>query len=432
LTDQNPKVAKGKVADLKQDPANANAGTKRGGMMLSNSVAKTGLGRSVVTDKNDYLIAGNKATSTASDAGLEDTIIVETDGTKLVVVKRTDLDLLSEEEDNPARQLAYYDNRAGEVSLKWNAEQIIADQNAGLDLSKFFTSKELSALISPALVKQESENGGIQESPREEEMNKLQGKWETEVGQLWVIPSLQGKFKHRLLIGSSTDADQVKRLFNGVKPVLMDTDPPYGVNYDPSWRRKIDAKASHASGVVANDDNADWTEAYILADCQVAYVWHAGLFAGAVQDSLINAGYEIKSQIIWNKSNHSIGRANYHWKHEPCWYAVRKGMSSNWQGDRTQNTVWDIKSANAGKLDGEGDESTGHSTQKPLDCMRRPILNNTEIGQGVYDPFCGSGTTLVACEQTRRQGFGMELESHYVAVILERLENMGLQPELEK
>ncbi|MEA2906995.1 MAG: hypothetical protein QOI12_4382 [Alphaproteobacteria bacterium] len=106
-----------------------------------------------------------------------------------------------------------------------------------------------------------------------------------------------------------------------------------------------------------------------------------------------------------------IGRGDYHWQHEPCWYAVRK--KGNWTGDRKQTTLWTIPS-------GGQDTETAHGTQKPVECMRRPLLNNSDRGQAVYDPFLGSGTTLIAAETIGRVCLAVELSPLYVDVAVRR------------
>ncbi len=126
-----------------------------------------------------------------------------------------------------------------------------------------------------------------------------------------------------------------------------------------------------------------------------------------------------------------MSRGAYHWKHEPCWYAVRKGKSAHWSGDRTQTTVWDVPNMNP--MGGDRKEkSTGHGTQKPVELMRRPILNHTQPGQAVYDPFLGSGTTLIAAHATERICYGLELDPKYVDVIIKRWEEFaGAQATLD-
>ena len=233
-------------------------------------------------------------------------------------------------------------------------------------------------------------------------------------GDTWVLGN------HRLICGSSTDPLIVDQVLKGVKPHLMVTDPPYGVEYDPNFRNGIKRAngsivSARAVGKVNNDDNADWSEAWALFTGDVAYVWHAGIYAGVVADSLIKNDFNIRSQIIWSKSNFAIGRGDYHWKHEPCWYAVKKNQKGHYSGDRKQTTVWEIPKPQKSE--------TGHSTQKPIDCMKKPIENNSSIGQAIYEPFCGSGTTIIACEQTGRHCYAIELNPAYVDVAVTRWQN---------
>jgi DNA modification methylase len=177
------------------------------------------------------------------------------------------------------------------------------------------------------------------------------------------------------------------------------------------------------NGAVLNDDQADWRLAYAIFPGNVAYVWHGGKHAGTVSKNLEDCGFEIVNQIIWNKQNFAFGRGDYHWKHEPCYYAVRKGKSHNWQGDRKQHTIWDISNLNpVGRSndDNKDDKVEGHGTQKPIECMAKPIRNNTRKGDGVYDPFLGSGTTLIAAEQLNRICYGIELSPSYCDIIVKR------------
>lgn len=223
--------------------------------------------------------------------------------------------------------------------------------------------------------------------------------------------------RHRVMCGDSTKKEDVEKLLLGKEPYLMITDPPYGVDYDPNWRNNVERSngkmiGGRAIGQVKNDDNADWSMAWQLSPSRVAYVYHAGKYSGIVQASLEICEFEIRSQIIWVKSNFAISRGDYHWKHEPCWYAVKRGNKGNWAGDRTQTTVWEINKPSKSE--------TGHSTQKPVECMLRPILNHDG---DVYDPFLGSGSTLIAAEKTNRICYGMEIDPHYVDVILKRWED---------
>ena len=242
-------------------------------------------------------------------------------------------------------------------------------------------------------------------------------------GDIWLLGN------HRVMCGDSTSASNTQQLFNGAVPHLMVTDPPYGVDYDADWRNKSGLNKSCATGKVLNDDRADWKEAWDLFPGHVAYVWHGGLHSPVVAESLVKAGFGIRAQIIWVKTKFAISRGHYHWQHEPAFYAqkpetddnwrfgedhetaeyaVKKGASAKWKGGRKQTSVWFIEAVK---------NETGHSTQKPVMCMQRPIENNSDRGDAVYDPFLGSGSTLIAAEMTGCVCYGMELNPVYVAVI---------------
>lgn len=235
----------------------------------------------------------------------------------------------------------------------------------------------------------------------------------TQPGDVWLMG------RHRLACGDATDPAIVALALDGALPHLMVTDPPYGVNYDPAWRSKIvDAasgrrKSVGAIGTVANDDNADWRLAWALFPGDVAYVWHGALHGDVVRASLEAVRFVIRSQIIWDKGRLIISRGHYHWRHEPCWYAVRKGRTARWAGDRKQMTVWQIPHRRS---------ETGHGTQKPLLAMQRPMENHTRIGDAVYDPFVGSGTTIIAAEMIGRVCLAIEIDPVYVDVAVKRWE----------
>lgn len=235
-------------------------------------------------------------------------------------------------------------------------------------------------------------------------------------GDVWLLG------RHRLICGDCTDADTVKRVLNGATPALMVTDPPYGVNYDPAWRQEALQRGERRVGRVENDDTVEWGGALTIVEPDVLYVWSPPGsqnidFARIIQDAV----FEIRSCIVWRKQTHVLSRGHYHWQHEPCWYAVRKGATANWQGDRSQTTVWDI--AWDKNVDG------GHSTQKPVECMERPIRNHKG---SVYDPFVGSGTTLIAAERQRRTCYAVEISPAYCDAIVKRWQTYtGKQAVLE-
>jgi DNA modification methylase len=194
------------------------------------------------------------------------------------------------------------------------------------------------------------------------------------------------------------------------------TDAPYGIGLEPEWRVEAGLQdRSVQSGKVRNDDRVDWSAAYALFPGNVLYAWHAGIYAAEVATSLLACDFQIRGQIIWKKQRFVISRGAYHWGHEPCWYAVRKGQTAHWKGDRTQSTVWEVDNLNtANKAIDPENERTGHGTQKPVELMRRPIVNHTKRGDVVYDPFLGSGTTMMAAELTDRVCYGIDIDPRYV------------------
>lgn len=282
-------------------------------------------------------------------------------------------------------------------------------QGDGFDLSLIgFGSLELTNIFAT------QEGHTDPESTPEPPVNPV-----SQLGDLWRLG------EHWLICGDSTDKDTVERVLAGQKPNLMITDPPYGVEYKPEWRNQVirangTRVAARAVGEVMNDDRADWREAWALFPGDVAYVWHGGLHSGAVEASLAAAGFEMRAQIIWNKGSLIIGRGHYHWKHEPCWYAVRKGGTGQWAGDRKQSTVWDIEHRKS---------ETGHGTQKPVEAMARPMRNNSKPGDHIYEPFSGSGTTIIAAQMNKRVCHAVELSPAYVDVGCRRFaEFSGVEP----
>jgi len=297
------------------------------------------------------------------------------------------------------------DNKLTELG-SWDEALLSAELNDLLaedyDLSLIgFDDAELEALLAGGVDPETASREGEDDVPEPPEAPI------SRPGDLWLLG------KHRLLCGDATVATDVELLLGDVKPQLMVTDPPYGVEYDPGWRNKAGAATTKRTGKVLNDDRADWREAWALFPGDVAYVWHGALHATTVADSLEASGFNIRSQIIWAKDRLVLSRGDYHWQHEPCLYAVKKTGKGHWAGDRKQTTLWQI--ANKGQ-----DAETVHGTQKPIECMRRPILNNSSQGQAVYEPFMGSGTTLIAAETTGRVCYGIELNPAYVDVAVQR------------
>ncbi len=380
-------------AKLEPYAGNARTHSEEQIAQIAASIEEFGFTNPILADGDRVIIAGHGRLLAAQRLGLE----------KVPVIT---LDHLT---DAQRRALVIADNKIAE-NAGWDEEtlrlEIEALQELEFDLDLIgFSDEELDGLL-----------GGLDGGPEgaidgEDDVPETPDNPVSQPGDLWILGN------HRLLCGSSTVATDVERLLGTVKPLLMVTDPPYGVEYDPSWRNQAGAAKTKRTGKVLNDDRADWREAWALFPGDVAYVWHGALHATTVAESLIASGFTIRSQIIWAKDRLVLSRGDYHWQHEPCWYAVKKTGKGHWAGDRKQTTLWQIANK-------DQDAETVHGTQKPVECMRRPILNNSSPGQAVYEPFMGSGTTLIAAETTGRVCLGIELNPAYVDVAVERWQQL--------
>jgi len=244
-----------------------------------------------------------------------------------------------------------------------------------------------------------------------------------------------------VLCGDATSAEAVARLLGERQPRLMVTDPPYGIELDSEWRDRAGLNgcgpagpgylkqrtAGHTATCIAGDARADWSEAFALVpSLQAAYVWHASQFTTEVLAGLLRIGFPHHQQIIWNKGRTVLTRTLYWFAHKPCWFVRKK--NAPWYGKAGQNsTVWDSPSPKF-LMGSSGEDKFDHPTQKPVELMRRPILNHTKRGELVYDPFLGSDTTLAAVELTRRVCCGLELDPKYVDVIVQRGQELSGKP----
>jgi DNA modification methylase len=379
-------------AGVTPDPGNMRRHTPRNIGVIEDSMHTDGAGRSILVDQHGVTIAGAGAWAAATQAGITHAAVIETDGETLVVVKRT---VTAEQRT----RMALADNRATDLST-WDAGRLQQLQAQAPHLLKnLWTEQELVQLFARA--------GDPTEGLTDPDAVPEARPTTIQRGDLFALGS------HRLLCGDSTHPADVARALDGTQPRLMVTDPPYGVEYEPAWRAQAGVnRNTHKLGTVTNDDRADWTDAWRLFPGDVAYVWHAGLKAAIVQTSLEQAGFAMRAQIIWAKDRLALSRGDYHWQHEPCWYAVREGSTGHRNDDRTQSTLWTIPARD--------DAGHGHGTQKPVECMRRPLQNHDALD--VYDPFAGSGTTLIAAEQLGRRCLAIEIEPRYVQIAIDRWE----------
>jgi DNA modification methylase len=380
-----------RLADLRPAPRNARTHSEAQIQQIAASMREFGWTNPILVDEGNGIIAGHGRALGGQALGWEEAPVIVARGW------------------SEAQKRAYViaDNRIAEKA-GWNMELLTLEfgelEALAFDLDVLGFSELERRIISARGTTGLTDPDDVLEPPIDPV---------TRFGDLWVLGD------HRVLCGDATSAADVALLLDGRSPHLMVTDPPYGVNYDASWRNDVvdkqtgRRKTARATGLVSNDHRADWREAWMLFPGDVAYVWHSSLHGPEVLASLEAVGFEPRATIVWDKLRLLLSRGNYHWRHEPAWYVVRKGKTAHWQGARDQETVWPIEHRKS---------ESGHSTQKPVECMRRPVINNSAAGDHVYDPFLGSGTTLIACEMEARKCLGLELEPKYVDVIVRRWE----------
>lgn len=368
-----------KIYELQLDGKNANRGTKRGSQALAASLEKYGAGRSILIDRNGKVIAGNHVVQGASAAGISDVQIVHSDGTKIIAVQRTDLDL-----DSPAgRAMAIADNRTAELGLEWNPE-ILGQLSADLDLKPFFTDDELKDILPNA----DTELSGDEDDAPEPPAEPI-----TIPGDLYILGN------HRLLCGDATSPTDVERLLDGVNPEMVFTDPPYGISV------QMNNPGTTCKGTIMGDETTDVAAAAynLCASMNIPMIfWGANHYAADAK--LPNAS----CWLCWDKqeSNNHIDQADC----EFAWSNI-KGPA------RIFHHLW------AGfRRDSEKGETRVHPTQKPV-ALITEILDFFKAGKAILDLFGGSGSTLMACERTKRSALLMELDPKYCDVIVNRWEN---------
>lgn len=234
----------------------------------------------------------------------------------------------------------------------------------------------------------------------------------TKLGDVWEMGA------HRLVCGDSTSTEVTALACGGDQASLYATDPPYGVAYN-------DETGAGTRDTIANDENdGEKLQGFLEAVFRASgpslrlnaawYLWHAQLTQGFFAAAAAAAGLLIHRQIIWVKPSLVLGHGDYHWRHELCFYGWRSGHRCPWYGDRKQTSVWEI-----GRED-----TTPHPTQKPVEVFARPMLFNTLKGELCLEPFGGSGSQLIAAEQTERRSATIEFEPKWCDVIIERWENL--------
>jgi len=352
---------------------------------IAASISEFGFTNPVLIDGDGGIIAGHGRVMAASTLGMATVPCIR----------------LAHLSDQQRRAYVIADNQLA-LNAGWDDDilrselQLLQDDAFDIDILGF-DDRDLDALLQ----EDDDDGGGENNAPQPAQFTV------SRPGDIWIMGA------HRLACGDSTDSDSVGALLSGAEPHLMVTDPPYGVEYDPAWRQAAGVnKSTGKLGSVANDDIADWSAAWALFHGVVAYVWHGALHAALVQRSLESCGLGLRAVIVWAKDRMALSRGHYHRQTEHCFYMVRDGSAAHWSGARDQTTLWHINSRE--------DSGHGHGTQKPVECMRRPMLNNRKRGDAVYEPFSGSGTTIIAAETTGRACYAMELLPEYVDIAIRR------------
>ena len=355
---------------------------------IAGSMAQFGWTVPVLVAGDGEVIAGHGRILAATHLGLTEAPVIVLD--HLTEAQRRAYRIA----DNKLTELGAWD----EALLAGELQELLAED---FDLSVVgFSDAELDELLAG-----DGDADGAREG--EDEVPETPVDPVSRPGDLWLLGP------HRLLCGDSTVATDVERVLGGVTPLLMVSDPPYGVEYDPvvaeQGRRGFDP--AHRQGAERRPRRLARGLGAVPRRRRLRLARRAA--RGDRRREPGGRRLRHPRQIIWAKERLVLSRGDYHWQHEPCWYAVKKAGKGHWAGDRKQTTLWQISSR-------DQDAETVHGTQKPVECMRRPILNNSSPGQAVYEPFMGSGTTLIAAETTGRVCLGIELNPAYVDVAVER------------
>ena len=376
---------------------------------VKNSIKEFGFKVPMIIDKNNTIITGHTRYKAAKMIGLKEVPVIIADD-------------LTEEQIKAFRLV---DNKTAEIA-EWDFEllQDEIDDILNIDLSRFGFENELDDDdIDPEEVETPL--------PPEEPKSKL--------GEIYKLGN------HRLMVGDSTNPNDVRELMGGVEADLVVTDPPYNVNIQNSQGMQIE-----------NDNMGDiqFKEFLIKAFENLKdslkpggpfYIWYASREHINFESALNEADLWVRQQLIWVKNTFILGRSDYHWKHEPCLYGWKDGDGHYFIDDRTQSTVIDDQ-VDFNKLKKEeaiemlkqiyesGIETTViredkptkndlHPTMKPIKLIARLIKNSSRRDESVLDLFAGSGSTLIACEQLGRKSYNMEYDPRYADVIIERWEN---------
>ena len=399
------------IEELQFDDKNFNKHTEFGLSLVEKSLRENGAGRSILIDKNNRIIGGNGVVEVAGQIGLNKVRIVESDGTEIIAVKRTDIDLDSKQ----GREMALADNATASADLQWD-EEAIAEVTDEFDIEP----NDWGVFLDD-----EEEQPTASEDDFDETKDHIETRCKK--GDIWQLG------EHRLMCGDSTDKEAFAKLMNGNKADMVFTDPPYGVSIGD--KNKILKEVTGGGGITTNiqNDTLKADELYLVLvkamsnvrenskDDASYYVTspQGGELGMMMMMMMKDAGLPVRHMLVWckNAPTFSLGRLDYDYQHEPIFYTWTKSHH-NYRGGEYRSTLWKYDKPRKCDL---------HPTMKPVELVANCLNDCTKEGDMVLDAFGGSGTTLVACEQLNRKCFMMELDPHYCDVIIARWEKLTEQ-----
>lgn len=408
-----------KLTDIKpyeNNPRN----NKKAVEAVKNSIERFGWRQPIVVDKNNVIICGHTRYEAAMELGYAEAPCE-------VAIDMTD-------EDVKAYRLA--DNKVAELAT-WDDEKLIQElKDLSIDMSKFGFDLDFLNDIKLEETYEDNYKPKIPENPK------------SKLGDIYKLGN------HRLMCGDCTNISDMQKLTEGKEMDLCVTDPPYNVNVGDKadYLNAGDNNRTRNDSHILNDDMSDESFYEFLLkfyksmiDCLKEgggiYIWHAESNSSTFRQALKEVGVILRQCLIWNKNTFVLSRQDYHWKQEPCLYAWKNG-SHYFINDRKQSTVWEDEQKDFEKMtkdeliqfiknietliidEAKPMSSKEHPTMKPVKLIARCIKNSSRVGESVIDMFGGSGTTLIACEELKRNCYMMELDPHYVDVIIARWESL--------
>jgi len=389
------------IASLLPDPRNARRHTERNLGLIVDALREVGAARSIVVDETGVVLAGNATVEAAGKAGIDHVRIVEADGQELIAVRRSGLT------PDQKRRLALLDNRTTELA-EWDTE-VLASLAEDTDLSGLWEEDELAELLAAT-------EAPVALLGDPEDVPELPADPVTQSGDLWLLGT------HRLLCGDATKREDLDRLLAGERATCLWTDPPYGVSYVGGTKDALTIANDDANGLEGLLRASFITVTAALTPGASFYIAHpAGPLSLIFLQVVTELGWKLRQTLVWVKDRLVLGHSDYHYIHEPVLYGVlpgggRRGRgAAGWYGDDAQTSVFEIARPSA---------SPDHPTSKPVALVTAMLGNSTKPKDLVLDPFGGSGSTLIACEQLGRACRLLELDPRYGDVVVQRWEEL--------